>query len=120
VAISFSVPAVDAAAPISAGRYRLDDFRARWETEFPWVRADTDGVWRRYVDDFAEYAGPKDVPLTRNQLFRQLGAMGIKRFRSGKKDNRGKRPYLYQLVMRGRPRRRPRRSMTDVYDGVVG
>jgi hypothetical protein len=67
-------------------------------------------AWEDYsFEHFAEFAGSEDVPLTRAQFFRQLKLAGVKRKRSGAKDARGKRPYVYQLVSRGRPSNEVRR-----------
>jgi len=109
-----------ASRPEKPSRYDVADFVSRWREQFPWVIADADGVWRLLIDDYSEYATAADEIPTRNQVFRQLGPAGVRKFRSGSKDDRGKRPYLYRLTSRGRPRRRPGRSAPSVYDGVAG
>lgn len=64
----------------------------------------SEAVWEDYsFGHFAEFAGADDRPLSRAQFFRQLKLAGVKRKRSGAKDARGRRPYIYQLILRGRP-----------------
>ncbi len=114
-----SIPEMEASRTEGQCRYDVAGFVSRWRAQFPWVIADADGVWRLLIDDYSEYATAADDIPTRNQVFRQLGAAGVRKFRSGSKDDRGKRPYLYRLAPRGRPRRRPGRSAITVLDGVA-
>ncbi|MGE0052929.1 MAG: hypothetical protein AB7S74_01860 [Hyphomicrobium sp.] len=86
-------------------------FVAHLRDETPAGIWSADGLWEEYADYIAMKA-PRcecDNHLTRAQLFRQMRGTGIQRFRSGAKDARGKRPYLYRLATPKRPRRRPRR-----------
>lgn len=71
----------------------------------------SDAIWEDYsIGHFAEYAGVDDCPLSRAQFFRHLKLAGVKRTRSTVKDASGKRPYIYKLIARGRPSKRPGRS----------
>lgn len=90
-------------------------FVSRLRTENAALVLDVQGVWESYVDDYADHGSANDRPLTRNQLFRQLRAAGMRRFRSGARDGSGKRPYLYRLASPGRRGRRPGRSVDGVH-----
>lgn len=74
----------------------------------PTLVLDADSLWESYADDFATHASVNDRPLSRGQLFRQLKAAGMRRFRSGAKNASGKRPYLYRIAPIQRSRRRGR------------
>ncbi|PPC84973.1 MAG: hypothetical protein CTY31_12290 [Hyphomicrobium sp.] len=54
-----------------------------------------DHVWELYADWFSEVATRRDEPLTRGQLFRQIGPAGLRR----RRETTGKtRRYRYQLT----------------------
>ena len=73
--------------------------------EMPYQIWDAGGLWFEYADWFANFSSDVTRPLTRSQFFRQLKGTRIRRFRSGAKDERGKRPYLYRLASSKRPGR---------------
>lgn len=96
--LQFSVPTVDCFDPTAFAFIRA---AARENPKKRWFGADA--LWEDYsFNHFAEYAGPDNQPLSRGQFFRQLKIAGIKRTRSGAKNQSGKRPYVYELVIRGR------------------
>lgn len=96
--LRLSVPALDRFDPSAfafVAAVMRENPKKRWFS--------ADAVWEDYsFSYFAEYAGPNDEPLSRGQFFRQLKIAGIKRTRSGARNQVGKRPYVYKLVRRGR------------------
>ena len=102
--IKISVPTIDRFDPSAAGfvaAVRLEDPTKRW--------GGSDHLYEDYAFRFAECAGPEDHPLSRVQFLRQVKMAGVRRTRSGAKDERGKRSYIYQIASRGRPRKHPGR-----------
>lgn len=114
--LKLSVPTIDRFDPSA---FAFVAATARENSKKQWVGADS--IWEDYsFGHFAEYAGPHDQPLSRGQFFRQLKIAGVKRTRSGTKDQSGKRPYVYQLVTRWRPRKNVGRSWDARPGSVAG
>lgn len=104
--LKVSVPTVDRFDPSAFGFVAA---AAREGSNKRWLGAEA--LWEDYsFAYYAEHAGPNDAPLSRGQFFRQLKNAGVKRSRTGAKDQLGKRPYVYELVTRGGPRKNMGRS----------
>lgn len=95
--------------------YGLDLFASQLKREDPHGVWDAPQLWELYAADFGSCASASQRLLSNAQFFRRLGAVGIRRYRAGAKDHRGKRPYFYRLASTQRPRRRPGRIIDAVH-----